>query len=518
MKWIFCILIIISVFSSSLANPTQIPPVKTDTTVWSTSNQNTVFQLQHDNFRQKMYKNIFFISALFLLLILISVIYIYNSKIRSVASHISIQTRELELKKFEINKLSIILNNTENSISIADMEGKILWINNGFSSLFGLNLDELENTPLANIFKITENTKLQHQIENARNSLETTIYSADYLQDNGNKIWYQRTLIPLLSGQEIAGFAAIDHDLTAVKIAMEQLTFQKHKVEEQKKRITDSINYASYIQSAVLPPHDTIGTILNNYFILFKPRDIVSGDFYWISKFENVVYVAVADCTGHGVPGAFMSMLGISLLNELIRDKNTTPAQVLNRLRSYIIKSLHQTGNEGEQKDGMDITLCKIDKQKQQIECAAANNPLYLITPKAQKNAVQFNSDKTRIHIVESEKELDYVLIEFKADKMPIGIFTGETKSFTNYKFNYQINDSIYMFSDGYPDQFGGDKGRKFLYKQLKELLLTNAHKTMSDQKTVLESTLSQWMHVKHNNAPKYEQVDDIVIFGHNLS
>ncbi len=267
------------------------------------------------------------------------------------------------------------------------------------------------------------------------------------------------------------------------------------EIVEKNNNITDSIKYAKRIQNAMLTPQENIEKLTAENFVFFKPKDIVSGDFYWFDKIEkpgkeNIILAAVADCTGHGVPGALMSMLGISSLSELVKEielKTTripNAGQILNDLRSRIKVSLRQTGKSGEQKDGMDIALCMIDYEDKKIHFAGAYNPMILIR--------------------------DGKLIEYKGDRMPIGIHIGEEKEFTNHTIDYFIGDVVYLFSDGFADQFGGNNGRKFLIKNLKELLLSIHHEPMEKQKILLESTLENW---KKN----YDQVDDISVIGFKI-
>jgi len=253
----------------------------------------------------------------------------------------------------------------------------------------------------------------------------------------------------------------------------------------QKRQITDSIEYASRIQTAILPPVDYISTVIPDHFILYKPRDIVSGDFYWITHKEGKTIVAVVDCTGHGVPGAFMSMLGFAFLNEIVNKERELKAnEILNLLRDSVKKSLHQTGKEDEAKDGMDIALCIIDTKERKLQYAGAYNPLYLIR----------NED----------------FISLKADRMPIGIHVIEKESFTNHEIDIQKEDIIYIFTDGYIDQFGGPKSSKFKISTFKKLLVSIQDKKMSEQKKILESEFNNW---KGNK----EQIDDVLVMGIKL-
>jgi len=268
---------------------------------------------------------------------------------------------------------------------------------------------------------------------------------------------------------------------------------QRDLISEQKEELTDSIHYAYRIQSAVIPSDDYISELLSDYFILYKPRDIVSGDFYWIGKQNNKIIVLAADCTGHGVPGAFMSMLGVAFLNEIVNKENiTSPAKILNRLRENIIKALKQKGQEGEAQDGMDVAAITIDTKTNKLEYSGANNPLYIIT------------DRT-LTKDENISGLDG-LHEIKANKQPVAIHI-KMNPFTNHEIDLQKGDTIYMFSDGYADQFGGPYGKKFKYKPFKRLLLENINKPMNEQKEVLENRFDEWK-------GDLDQIDDVVIVG----
>ena len=262
---------------------------------------------------------------------------------------------------------------------------------------------------------------------------------------------------------------------------------EKNKIiSHQKDDITASIKYASKIQTAVLPPEEDIENKWLDLFILFKPRDIVSGDFYWINHFDNKSIIIAADCTGHGVPGAFMSMLGTTFLNEIILSKNIHKAgNILTELRGMVKFSLKQTGRMDEAKDGMDIALCILYKDELKLEYAGAYNPLWLY----RKN------------------EEEYELVETKADRNPIGIHHKEIENFTTNEISLKKGDTMYIFSDGYADQFGHSNKGKFKTKNLKKLLLEIQNKPLDDQKEILELKHDEW---KGN----HEQIDDILIIG----
>jgi serine phosphatase RsbU (regulator of sigma subunit) len=266
------------------------------------------------------------------------------------------------------------------------------------------------------------------------------------------------------------------------RILEEKVRERTAEIEAQKEEITSSIEYASRIQMAMLPMEELFGNIFPEYFVIFRPRDIVSGDFYWVAEDMNHIYFTVADCTGHGVPGAFMSTLGISTLNEIITNRVDLHANtVLNLLREKIKKSLHQTGKEGEAADGMDVSFCILHKDRKTLEYSGAYNPLIIV-----------QGGETK---------------EYKADRMPIGIYIGEKESFTNYEINVSPGDTIYIFSDGFTDQFGGPEGAKYKKANLKKLISEIWSKPMKEQKRIFEEEFEKWKN-------KADQIDDVTIIG----
>lgn len=258
------------------------------------------------------------------------------------------------------------------------------------------------------------------------------------------------------------------------------------EIEQQKQEMTDSILYAKRIQTVLLPETALINEILNDYFVLFRPRDIVSGDFYWVTAKGDKTIVAVADCTGHGVPGAFMSILGITFLNEVFIDENLHADIALNRLREQVIKALKQKGKDLENKDGMDMALCIIDWENARIEYAGANISLF---------------------VLRSTLDSGEGLTEVRADHMPIGIYETDSEPFTRNVIPVIPGDSIYMFSDGFCDQFGGSEFKKFKKKNLKKLLVDIHMLSMTEQKKILKKTMQNWQ----GDLP---QVDDMLILG----
>lgn len=263
---------------------------------------------------------------------------------------------------------------------------------------------------------------------------------------------------------------------------MKEKELSREKLLEQRRELMASLKYASFIQRAILPDQRYLQNTLSDYFLLFRPRELVSGDFYYCTRKDELIIVAAGDCTGHGVPGALMSIMGVSFLNEILSARGSyKPATILNLLRERVMNALHQRGEELENKDAMDMALVVYNSKTNELQYAGANNPLYHIRKK--------------------------VLTEIKADKMPVGINAIEEESFTNHSLQLKQGDVVYLFSDGYADQFGGPQDKKFKYGPMKELLMSISEEKMEDQKRILEQTIMSW---KGERA----QIDDILFFG----
>jgi serine phosphatase RsbU (regulator of sigma subunit) len=283
-----------------------------------------------------------------------------------------------------------------------------------------------------------------------------------------------------------------------ISLQKDEISLQKLIVEEKHREISDSINYAKRIQSALLTSQEYWDTLSAENFVIWRPKDVVSGDFHWayqlnigsqhLQSSQEIAVWCAADCTGHGVPGAFMSMLGMSFLNEIvIENVNLKPADILNKLRKKITNALEHGGRgQIEQKDGMDMALCVWNKKTNILEYAGANNPVWII--RAIKD--------TRAHEI----------IELKANRMPVGYHTEE-RAFTEQKFQLQKGDAIYVFTDGFVDQFGGPDGKKYKTKKFKELLLSLQHLNMKDQALMINKEFNEWR-------GQNEQIDDLCLIG----
>jgi tetratricopeptide (TPR) repeat protein len=274
----------------------------------------------------------------------------------------------------------------------------------------------------------------------------------------------------------------IEEQKVEIEAQRDLATQQRDKISEQNQKITDSILYGKRIQNALLPPDNQMDKYLKEHFIIFRPRDMVSGDFYYFQPHKNYTVISAADCTGHGVPGAFMSMLGISLLNEIIASEEIeNAANILESLREKVKSNLHQTSVTESNTDGMDMALIMLDRSKMELHFAGANNPLLIIR----------NNELTCVD----------------GDRMPIGLHIHDEEPFKNHIIKLEKGDKLYMFSDGFTDQFGGKQGRKLMSKNFKKLILDTSSKTISEQKETLEKFFEQW---KGN----YRQIDDVLVMG----
>ena len=270
-----------------------------------------------------------------------------------------------------------------------------------------------------------------------------------------------------------------------------EITSQKKIVDEQHRDILDSINYAKRIQRAVLPTQEEIHHLFPKSFVFFRPRDIVSGDFWWIGQSGKIKILAVADCTGHGVPGAFMSLIGNTALNEVVKEKHITdPGEILYHLAQNIVAVLKQEHRETDSansysmkgvKDGMDISLCALDEENGVLRFAGANNPLYYVQ--------------------------NGIMKEIKGNRQPVGVFEGELKPFTVHTIPFAGLEAVYLFTDGYADQFGGLHGKKFKYSQLQGLLFNSCKKDPQQQQKELAETFDAWKN-------SLDQVDDVLVAG----
>ncbi|MBC7864248.1 MAG: SpoIIE family protein phosphatase, partial [Bacteroidia bacterium] len=320
---------------------------------------------------------------------------------------------------------------------------------------------------------------LKHRQEMKAGELELASQKAELKHEQAQRymLYGGLALLLVVAGVVWKAYSNKKKDNIEIQLQKSETERQKHLVEEKQQEIIDSINYAQRIQYALLANSNLLSENLGDHFVLFMPKDIVSGDFYWATLKNKRFYIAACDCTGHGVPGAFMSLLNISFLNEAVNEKNISgPDEVLNHVRMRLIENISQDGGQ----DGMDATLLWIDLENSWVKYAAAHNQPLVVT----------NGKATN----------------FPADKMPVG--KGErTESFRQFNLPVEKGDAIYLYTDGFPDQFGGPKGKKFKSKQLTEVLSVNSSLSMKEQKILLEKHFSDW---KGN----LEQIDDVCVIG----
>ncbi|PLX03161.1 MAG: serine/threonine protein kinase, partial [Marinilabiliales bacterium] len=282
-----------------------------------------------------------------------------------------------------------------------------------------------------------------------------------------------------------------------IEAQRDEIESQRDEVQFQKGEIEDSILYAKRIQTAVIPSMEKFESFFKSHFVIFKPHSVVSGDFYWITQVNEWIIATVVDCTGHGVPGAFMSMLGVSFLNEIVRKKEVTnAASVLNHLRDSVIEALQQSNSDtNDVRDGMDMSLVAIHEGRKKAFWAGANNPLWIVRHS------------------ETEKQLDDIANKvevIKGDAMPVSIFMN-MRDFTNHEITLNEKDRLYLFSDGFSDQFGGPKGKKYLNKSFRRLIAETSILPMKEQGKHVEIAFDEW---GTYGGKIFEQVDDVTVLG----
>jgi PAS domain S-box-containing protein len=377
----------------------------------------------------------------------------------------------------ELEKLSIIAAQTSNAVATLHTNSEIDWVNRAFTIMTGYRPDEAKGKLFDSLFSEEFEKPSREIFSEAFTTVYSVIRETQLKTKSGNKLWVVINASPVLDYQLNAeSYIVIITDITDRKIAEEQLALKN-------KEITDSIRYAKRIQDALLPSEDLLKEHFSDSFVLYRPKDIVSGDFYWMREVEGLVYLAVADCTGHGVPGAFVSLIGNRGLTRAVTEFGLKdPGEILDKLTELVEEGFNL--HSGVQvKDGMDIALLVFDFKNKKIAYAGANNPLY--------------------HISGGN------LIETKATKQPIGSFDNR-RSFISHTVPFNKGDLFYLFSDGYADQFGGEKGKKLKYKTFKELLLSGADKSMGTQAEQLEEYFKNWK-------GELQQVDDVCIMGVRL-
>jgi PAS domain S-box-containing protein len=386
------------------------------------------------------------------------------------------------LTKANVNYQSIIDQANDAMIVIDIVDGRIHQSNPSAAQLLGYSKEQLEKKSLFDLHPKDMLDKSSRIVADVWEKGGLIYKDIPFVTASGE-------ILPVECSAKVAPFGGRPAIVIYARDIRERLRMereinvQKEIIEQKNRDMLDSIEYARNIQQAVLPDKDDLPKMLPQSFVFFKAKDIVSGDFYWFMKQGDEVLVAAADCTGHGVPGALMSMIGSSFLNEIVNERKVTrPSEVLNMLREKIITTLRKRDDGSETRDGMDIALLNINTKTNLLQFAGAFNPMWLY------------------------REGQW--LEKNANKFPIGAYVGhENNSFTNHEIQLQENDMIYIFTDGYADQFGGPHGKKFKYKQFQQVLTNIQDNTMEEQKEILLYNHETWR-------GDLEQVDDILVIG----
>jgi PAS domain S-box-containing protein len=354
--------------------------------------------------------------------------------------------------------------------------GAISYINPVIESYTGKALSDFLNKSVKEVeLDVTVLDKWLNVVEQVNATNNTVATEMDFPSEMGNRVMQVNAIPEFDESNVLESVLVVSHDITDRKMI-------ELEIQNKNKKITESINYAKRIQNAILPNNRVINKALTDSFILYKPRDVVSGDFPWYVQIKNEIFIAAVDCTGHGVPGALLSLIGYFLLNDIVRSRKITePGKILDLLDEGVTTTLRQD-EDSTTKDGMDIALCKINLDNNTVEYAGAHRPLYIMK--------------------------GGVMEEIKGNKFPIGggIFKNQT-NFTNTKFQVAKGDSIYFSSDGYPDQFGGPEGRKFGPKRVREIVEAVYQQPMKDAMQVFDAEWESWR-------GDTKQTDDVLLIG----
>lgn len=428
------------------------------------------------------------------------------------------QTEQLEEINSELSKLSLVIEKTNNAAMIIGRTGRIEWVNNGFTRVTGFTKKQFSEKYGQKFEKIINNKRIYDLIIDSIAKQISASFEIPLFTRNSRKIWLQINFAPTYENEKLKNIVVIASDITTLKQAEMEIHLQKQELERQRnfavdqkdkvekkqlmlqfamksieekkqvlevknKEITDSIEYAKHIQRTIMPSPKQIKTYLPESMIYYNPKDIVSGDFYWLEHMYNRVLFSAVDCVGHGVPGAFMSIVGYNMLNQIVNEYGLVqPHKILRKLNQMIYEKSKDMQNESSSiKLGMDLVLCNYDPQTRKLEFSGVKNPLYYIS--------------------------NNQIMQIKSDRIILG-----AEEFLNYRFQKQTltmhpGDVIYIFSDGFADQFGGKYNKKFKYKPFRELLLSIHNQPIKEQIEILKETFLTWKGLE-------DQVDDVIVFG----
>lgn len=407
-----------------------------------------------------------------------------NEELRQQKEEILAQAEELEATNFELEKLSIVAQETDNAVLIFDEKYNLEWTNQAFEKIYGYNLDELSLKDKINLLNDSNNSNIKNILDECLKDKKSKTYKNENRKKNGETLWVQTTLTPIFEFGTVKKIIAIEADITEIQKANIIIEKANREISSKNRQITESISCARTIQQAILPIEQNMSKTFDN-FVIFRPKDVVSGDFYWFAQEKDISFVAAIDCTGHGVPGAFMSMIGYSLLNDIVKQRKIfSPKDIFTHLNEEVIKSLKQDITDNQ--DGMDGGICLIKNTNEknfEIEYCGAKRPLFYI-----KNGEEIE--------------------KLKGDRKSIGGISRSLNvvNFTNQKITLQKNDLIYLSSDGYTDQNNAER-RRLGSNRLISILNQINTKELTEQKQTLENELDNWQ-------GEEKQRDDITLIG----
>lgn len=399
----------------------------------------------------------------------------------------------------EIDNYQSIIDQANDALIVIDIvDGRIHQTNPSAAEMLGYTREEILKKKLFDLHPKEMLEKSSTIVADVWEQKGLIYSDIPFLKKNGE-------LIPVECSARVAPFAGrpaiviYARDITERLKMEEEIAIQSTIIEQKNKDITDSINYAKRIQEAILPTTEELNAVLDDCFVYYLPKDIVSGDLYWANsvtttlkegKGKKMALIAALDCTGHGVPGAFMSIVGHTILEQTLTEPTVNnPGQALDYLSNGVIRTLKQkAGDDFAIKDGMDIALCGFEPESRMLYFAGANNPLYVVR--------------------------DNKLIQISGDKQPIGAYIKIQTPFTSHEMQMEKGDCVYIFTDGIADQFGGPRGKKFKYKQVQQLLLENNHLSMTEQHESISKAMHAWMNYPSDNPNGFEQTDDILLIG----
>ncbi len=385
----------------------------------------------------------------------------------------------LKSQNEELEKLSIVAKEIDSAVIITNNQGIIEWMNEGILEMYELSQKDVDNRIGTNIVETSNFQGLQTTINECITTKRSSFYTSKHFKKSGSTLWVQTTLTPILDQRgEVNKIVFIDTNVSTVKKSEVKLSQQKTLLEAKNNQITDSFNYAKRIQQAVLPSDTTLSAVWQDYFALLNPKDIVSGDFYWFYEKNNKKYLAVVDCTGHGVPGAFMTIIGNNLLNEILQDNFNTPVEILQELHIRI--KIRLGGSiKAKVMDSMDLGLICLDTKTYEILFTGTHTSVYLIRGRS--------------------------LTEFKGSKETIGF--KDQINLKMHSFQAKPGDMLYMHTDGYPDQKGGKRNKKFYYQPIRDMLINISQQDVKVQKATVNETFQKWKGTT-------EQTDDVCMIG----